>query len=291
MATKPNFKPEFASDDVTLPVAQTDNKIRPTEPTRLNGYDRSQKPPVQEINWMFDNIHDWVNYFEEVTDDIGVTEIATQAEAEAGTDNSKIMTSLRTRQSMQYYMNLYGLDGKARELSPLTDMKTVTDSGLYIISSASDRPSGTTIGFLEVINYDDGANSRCHQRFHSMLGDVGTWTRQQLWSSGNFSQWSRNWEETLTLDSWSSIDNRGYQKLPSGLIIQYGRYGSSIPALTTRSFNFPLAFPNEVYSITLTAIDTGDQAKAQVTGYDTEGVSIRSGNDNLQDVFFMAIGR
>ena len=56
MAYKPVFKPEWATDNVVLPVAGTDNKQRPEEAVRLTGYDYTQKPPVQEWNWMWNNI-------------------------------------------------------------------------------------------------------------------------------------------------------------------------------------------------------------------------------------------
>lgn len=66
MATKPTFKPEWALNDITLPVAGTDNKIRPTVDLRNNGIDYGQQLTAQEFNWILENIKEWIDYFEQI---------------------------------------------------------------------------------------------------------------------------------------------------------------------------------------------------------------------------------
>lgn len=102
MADRPEYLPEFATEDVTLPAAQTDNKLRPPEEIRQIGYDYLQKLPAQEFNWMFNNLYQWITYLDELTRDEGITEIASKEQAEEGTANDVIMTPLRALQSIQY---------------------------------------------------------------------------------------------------------------------------------------------------------------------------------------------
>lgn len=61
---KPTYYPEWATTDTTLPVAETSNKSRPKESLRTIGWDKSQIPAAEELNWQFDNVYDWVVYFD-----------------------------------------------------------------------------------------------------------------------------------------------------------------------------------------------------------------------------------
>jgi hypothetical protein len=54
----------------------------------------------------------------------------------------------------------------------------------------------------------------------------------------------------------SSLAENGYQKLPSGLILQWGKYGSVINSETTISINLPIAFPTACLNAQATGIGT-----------------------------------
>jgi len=51
------------------------------------------------------------------------------------------------------------------------------------------------------------------------------------------------------------ITNNGYQVLPSGLTMQWGQSGM-IPPGESNTIDFPIAFPNATFSITVTPITT-----------------------------------
>jgi hypothetical protein len=70
-----------------------------------------------------------------------------------------------------------------------------------------------------------------------------------------------------------SLASSGYQKLPGGLILQWGNDGS--PALSS-SVTFPIAFPTAVYQIvaTLYATSTGGNASVVTPGPTTSGFNI-----------------
>lgn len=86
----------------------------------------------------------------------------------------------------------------------------------------------------------------------------------------------------------SSLAGSGYQKLPSGLILQWGT-GTGGTALS-----FPLAFPNGLYGITVQIAD----ASVAETGYTSASVNgftpktyNTSGSAITAAVFWMAIGK
>lgn len=63
---RPAVIPEWAEDDVTLPTANTDNKIRPEATLRTLGYDSSDLPTAQNINYQFNLLSDWVRHFDSI---------------------------------------------------------------------------------------------------------------------------------------------------------------------------------------------------------------------------------
>lgn len=55
----PTNYPDFAQKD-TLLTDGTPNKVRPQEALRDYGYDVDTDPTAQEMNWMFNNINEWL---------------------------------------------------------------------------------------------------------------------------------------------------------------------------------------------------------------------------------------
>lgn len=76
------------------------------------------------------------------------------------------------------------------------------------------------------------------------------WRRLKLEKTSGPSLYSQeaNFPRVALLDSFgSSLMQNGYQKLPSGLIIQWGAV--TVPADSTRTYNFPLAYSAGCYSL------------------------------------------
>ena len=266
MADKPVFKPEWATDDAILPEAGTGNKIRPTEELRLTGYDYKQKPTAQELNWILNNTFEWIEYLESITDAVGITDIASQAEAEAGSINTAIMTPLRTKQ----YSDQFGIGGSKRLTG--NNMNDLVKSGFYYVTSALNLPSGNTEGHVivtgtgvdgEVMQRFTASEDTPSNQFHNawrIKNSAGTWTSWRALNSGEPStlnavsatqQDATGHSHEINLDSFFDntevagnqlIAGEGYQKLPGGLILQWGVL-SSVPADGSKSGNFPIPFP------------------------------------------------
>jgi hypothetical protein len=63
MATKPSSSPDWT---LTNPSVRQE----PTSGKKNTGWGAGEKPPRQFMNWLFFNLSEWKNYFEEVTDDL-----------------------------------------------------------------------------------------------------------------------------------------------------------------------------------------------------------------------------
>lgn len=62
---KPQYYPDWATDDVNLPSTGKTNKVRPREIIRTTGWDKGQIPTAEEMNWMFNNWGLWIHYFQD----------------------------------------------------------------------------------------------------------------------------------------------------------------------------------------------------------------------------------
>ncbi|MDM2778039.1 hypothetical protein OGY18_12945 [Citrobacter sp. Cpo142] len=83
-----------------------------------------------------------------------------------------------------------------------------------------------------------------------------------------------------------TLNNTGYQKLPGGLIIQWGR--ETIPAGGI-FVNFPISFPNAVFSVALGA--AGDtSAIITANDYQNNGFSFSSNKPTVVPQTYIAVG-
>lgn len=84
-----------------------------------------------------------------------------------------------------------------------------------------------------------------------------------------------------------SLAAAGYQKLPGGLIVQWGQVSYSSG---TGSGTFPITFPTACLACTVTAYDATVGPKPNVTGVTTSGFSIRDSDTTGNVLVFLAIG-
>jgi len=88
-----------------------------------------------------------------------------------------------------------------------------------------------------------------------------------------------------------SISSNGYQKLPSGLIIQWGSI--SVPSRVITAFSFPITFPNACLTVNLQASGTGsynsDLNGTSVTSVSTSQFNVWL-NSSSWPMYYIAIG-
>jgi hypothetical protein len=120
--------------------------------------------------------------------------------------------------------------------------------------------------------------------------DGGSLTeRMRIDSSGNFILTAAGNINLNTLNTWSSGSN-GYQKLPSGLIVQWGLATSS--STTSQNVNFPISFPNACLNVvTCQAVQTSHTYNACATALSTTGFCLRIGNGtDVDNCYWQAYG-
>ena len=89
----------------------------------------------------------------------------------------------------------------------------------------------------------------------------------------------------------ASIATSGYQKLPSGLIIQWGSFSSSSTIGNPVAVTFPLAFPATVRSIQLTAANASSSTSVAWTGGGATTTTFNAyANIATMSVYYIAIG-
>ncbi len=64
MAVKPVSKPDWTSANPSV-------RAEPTGSKKNSGWGISERPAREYMNWLFFNIDEWIDYFEEVTDNFG----------------------------------------------------------------------------------------------------------------------------------------------------------------------------------------------------------------------------
>jgi hypothetical protein len=62
--TIPSVYPEWATDDVEDPTYHTPNKLEPDSLHKSNGYSPLELPDRQNINYQFNLIDKWIEYFD-----------------------------------------------------------------------------------------------------------------------------------------------------------------------------------------------------------------------------------
>jgi len=64
--SKPTSKPEWTVGNPSFATVT----VEPSSGKKQNGWAVAERPPFQFMNWLFWNINDWINYFEDVTDSL-----------------------------------------------------------------------------------------------------------------------------------------------------------------------------------------------------------------------------
>lgn len=90
-----------------------------------------------------------------------------------------------------------------------------------------------------------------------------------------------------------SLASNGYQKLPGGLIMQWGT-SSSVGQDSTTTVTYPIAFPSAVGSVQITGTPSGmilgGQGVHTVSNVSTSSFIIQNGTDGTMPFYWMAIG-
>jgi hypothetical protein len=124
----------------------------------------------------------------------------------------------------------------------------------------------------------------------SMIDPSGATNGQVLTFNGSTSTWVAS---SLSASGFTaSLSSNGYQRLPSGLIMQWGKTIST-GIDSTVSVSFPISFVSEVYSVVVTqnaGRQDGSNGTISVDGITITSFNIQNGADNTGPFYWQAFG-
>lgn len=177
-----------------------------------------------------------------------------------------------------------GLGAAAVPLVTLNAAAARLTGSYRFASTDANTPASGVAGTLEVI----AASANAVNQVARDSASTRMWTR--FWNGTVWSAWSEIWRTTGVAES---LNNPGYQRLPSGMILQWGQ--NSIAANSNQAITFPVAFPffcfSVVATLTNTIADLTTQFTPQVRGLTATSVVLRNIGATNQDFLWQAVGR
>lgn len=179
--------------------------------------------------------------------------------------------------------------------SDTLNLNDAVRTGTYNLSNTCLNLPVNSWGFLQVYRHLNVAPSAKYvtQNFYPMYnGYAQMYSRFGIPNGSNGIAW-QPWKATVSSgDFTQSFAGNGWQKLPSGLIIQFGITGT-VQAPSTFSGTYPIAFPNACRSIVLqseagiaSSLTHCATSTTSFSGYKDEWAAV----DNNGNIWFIAIG-
>lgn len=284
---RPDEFPVVANTDTTLPAAGTDNKIQPTPTIQETGWDLGQQPAAQHFNWLFHKIYKWIEYFDSimgtnfakaskaeaesgVNDEKWMSPLKTKQHVDAripvdasGAQDDTDSESLMTPEATQWVFDKYGISSESLiTLSPsggVVNVDSVVERGDYLVLATSTNPMTTRPPLLPNAAAQQGLlrvrrdGNRVMQEFIAWnFADpsyegytarrYASYAPNPLWGD-----WKSSAEVEATFTDQQSLAPTGYQKLPGGVIIQWG--STMIGDDARKDITLPIEMPTTGLSV------------------------------------------
>lgn len=274
---RPTYYPEWATTDTTLPVAGTSNKSRPKESLRTIGWDKSQIPAAEELNWQLDNVYDWVVHFDTLN------------------SISKTVTFIGDVSGSFSFSNNSSTIGNV-------NLQVADNSHNHTSANISDATSSNTP--LTVIKRDANGYFSAGEITASLNGNALTsskWVAPRTLfitgaaeGQGSFDG-SVNFSVNVALTGFANNKTEsGFSYLGNGLILQWTKI-SSIPEGAESVVTLPVTFPTSCLSAqcTLNYTANGNAHSAHIVSFTSSTVTVcptAEGSMGNSNVYVLAIG-
>jgi hypothetical protein len=294
---KPLLYPEWATTDTTLPATGNTNKQRPKESLRNIGWDKGQIPTAEEWNWQFDNISDWIAWFNENN---LATKTFTLTGDVAGTVNYTNEGGFSVTTVIQPNSVTLGTDTTGNYVASANvsgnglSGSSSTEGGTFTVSS-----NAVSASTPNTLMYRDGNGDVAATNFVGHLS--GNADTSSKWSSarnlaftgfanGNGDiDGSGNISIALSYGSGftSSKSINGYAYRPDGLIEQWGYTNDN-------TITLPITYPNACLNASISSNNTatwGYDYKIAVSNLTTSSITITKDSDDAGSyVYWRTIG-
>lgn len=188
---------------------------------------------------------------------------ASQALAEAGTDNTVAMTPLRTAQAIAARVAAGSVQAGS---AMLTALASIASNGI-IARTAAGTVVTRTLAAGTGITVTDGDGVAGNP---TMALSIATQAEAEAGTISTKAMTPLRAAQAIAAKSPGSLAAVGWQKLPSGLIMQWGVVSGVSLAQVYQAVTFPVAFPSAILSV---------QVSAAMTDYITDNIAamIRKG--------------
>jgi hypothetical protein len=287
MAERPEFFPEWATQDTNLPNTGNVNKQRPKETLRTIGFDKGQEPSAEEFNWLFNNVGQWVEFLEqEIAEGISSTRdvnvnagngltgggsLAGDVTLTLGTP-STITTASTNNVTTTSHTHQIDLSGRAitgtNGLTGGGDLSANRTISLGTPSTITVSSTNTNAGSTHNHQIDLSGRSVSAGNGLTGGGDLSTNRTLTLGTPGTITNSTSNsvtsTSHTHSLDITGffaganhSLTPNGYQRFPGGLLIQWGRVSyADIAGVLETSITYPISFTTVVFHVSVVAETT-----------------------------------
>lgn len=118
--------------------------------------------------------------------------------------------------------------------SPLVTLNTAKSNGTYRFASSDAQTPATGVGGVVIVMAESSS------AVTQVAFDGATRAWQRVWTGSAWGPWGLIWR---TFGASESLTGNGWQRLPSGLIIQWAQ-GSNQATSGNQTITLPLTFPN-----------------------------------------------
>lgn len=280
MATRPDKFPDWATDDVVSPISTQNNVVEPSAAKKTLGWDYREKPVRQFMNWLQRYYALWIRYLDEgkltTTENLSDLDDVPTARNNLGLGTGALGTVTTSATDITAGRLLKVGDVNAvgrvdyRELLQNSNATLTAYRSYYV-------KAGTNYSLPDTASLAEGASVSISKSPFALPNIVTFGAEEIVTQAGNVSNYQiqtdsefvfvwngTDWEIAsgeATAGFEQSLLETGYQILPGGMIMQWGKTGD-ISDGSTVQVSFPIPFPSACFNVNATGdtITTADNA-------------------------------
>lgn len=269
MATRPDKFPDWAEDDVTSPISGQNNVVEPSAAKQAKGWDYREKPVRQFMNWLQRYYGRWIRYLDEgkltTADNLSDLDDVPTARDNLGLGTGALedVTTSATDTTAGRLLKVGDINAVGRvdyrevlstpgaSLSAYRSYHIASGTN-YSLPATASLLSGASVVLSKALSASPDIITPGTEQIESASGLSDTYTYDV--DSEIILVWNGiNWQ-VVSGEVVGQFDNQltdtGYQILPGGMIMQWGKKDWTGAIGNFETVTFPLEFPNACLNVT-----------------------------------------